>query len=349
MYADLNNWLCHPDNAADECSLNQDVSHVAADGSISVETHQPTSDPAVDCLYIYPTVSADMTVNSDLLPGGEEIFAVTNQVARLNSVCRVYAPLYRQVSINGLFEGGADRELAYADVLEAYDVYMEHHNDGRGVFLIGHSQGALHLTRLIQERVETTASEHERMIAAYLFGSAVVVPNGSDVGETFVNTPLCLDASQIGCTVSYASYRTTEPPSPGLFGNSGSADTEVGCVNPAALVGDPSDLRHYFPLEVEGFFQSYVAASGPFADAAMNDSITTQFYSMPGMLAGQCVSEGGAQYLSVSIAADPADPRADDINGDLLPDWGLHIIDVNLTMGDLVELATMQAQAWLEK
>ena len=57
-------------------------------------------------------------------------------------------------------------------------------------------------------------------------------------------------------------------------------------------------------------------------------------------------------WLSIAINADPADPRADDIpgdvviNGEVLADWGLHLVDVNLAMGNLVELAKTEGAAW---
>ncbi|MNC96966.1 hypothetical protein D3C83_144780 [compost metagenome] len=57
----------------------------------------------------------------------------------------------------------------------------------------------------------------------------------------------------------------------------------------------------------------------------------------------------GHQYLEVTIAADASDPRADDIEGDLTEGWGLHLIDVDVALGDLVALATTQAEAWLAR
>jgi hypothetical protein len=67
---------------------------------------------------------------------------------------------------------------------------------------------------------------------------------------------------------------------------------------------------------------------------------------MPGLVHGACTSEGGASYLAISVDADPTDPRADDIGGDLLPGWGLHLVDVELGGLDLVALAGAQIEAW---
>ena len=83
--------------------------------------------------------------------------------------------------------------------------------------------------------------------------------------------------------------------------------------------------------------------------------VTTPFVSVPGLLTGQCVSKDGFDYLSVRINADPNDARTDDIAGDVkvgpivLKDWGLHLIDVNLAMGNLVDLVGTQSQAYLAR
>ena len=80
--------------------------------------------------------------------------------------------------------------------------------------------------------------------------------------------------------------------------------------------------------------------------------MTTPFVSAPGLLSARCVSEGPFTYLSVYVNGDPADPRVDDITGDILimgqplKDWGLHLIDVNLAMGDLVALVGEQSKAY---
>ena len=78
----------------------------------------------------------------------------------------------------------------------------------------------------------------------------------------------------------------------------------------------------------------------------------TAFVTLPGLLSAQCASTGGANYLSVHVNADPADPRTDDVPGDVvagktvLADWGLHLIDVSLAYDDLVALVPQQLAAW---
>jgi hypothetical protein len=71
------------------------------------------------------------------------------------------------------------------------------------------------------------------------------------------------------------------------------------------------------------------------------------------MLTSECVANDTASYLAISIHADPAGPRATDIGGDIvaggqvLADWGLHLIDVNLAMGNLLDIVGQESKAYL--
>ena len=80
--------------------------------------------------------------------------------------------------------------------------------------------------------------------------------------------------------------------------------------------------------------------------------MTTPFVKVPGLISAECVNSGGFSYLAVTVNADPKDPRTDTIvgdvvaNGTVLKDWGLHLLDMPVAMGNLVELAGTQAAAW---
>jgi hypothetical protein len=60
-------------------------------------------------------------------------------------------------------------------------------------------------------------------------------------------------------------------------------------------------------------------------------------------------------YLAIHLNADPASPRTSEIPGDIvvggvtLKDWGLHVIDANLFMGNLVDVVGEEAKAWRAK
>lgn len=349
-YAQGAHWLCHPDDADENvCERDLDATIVNADGSTEVAPHEPASDPAIDCFYVYPTISSDESANSDLEPQEDaEIRGVLNQFARLNAVCRTFAPVYRQRTLGAMFAGEDDpatRDVAYDDVVDAWKHYVAHDNDGRGVLLVGHSQGAGLLGRLIQEEIDDEPLLRDRLVAAYLIGAGIGVPEGEDVGGDFANVPLCRAADQIGCVVTYASFRATAgPPANSFFGRPwrgpGTEPVEglaAGCTNPAALGGGSGDLTPYFATD----------NAKPFGDAPPADApeVTTAWVTMPGLVTSECVERDGFTFLEITVHAD-AGPRTDDIGGDLTPQWGLHLIDVNLAMGNLVELAGAQAAAY---
>jgi hypothetical protein len=355
IYQSLDPWLCHPgqDAADNVCLGNLDATSVAADGTATIEPHMPAADPLFDCFYVYPTASADNAGNSDLEANDEEIFIVRNQAARFSSVCRVFAPIHRQVTLSVIFNDAlvGDRELAYGDVVDAFKHYIANENEGRGFILIGHSQGSAHLARLIQDEVEQRPDVEKRMIAAYLLGTTIAVPEGADVGGTFQSTPMCKAADQTGCLVTYSSWRDRDPPdSDALFADTGDPNTVAACVNPASLTGEKAILKPYFPREVEGVFTVALGdGSSPYADPAAHDPIATPYYTMPDFIESECVDRNGYQYLEISVMAVPEDPRADDFNGDFrnATGWGLHLVDVSIALGNLIELAESQGAAWL--
>ncbi|OWY60315.1 hypothetical protein B7486_69830 [cyanobacterium TDX16] len=221
---------------------------------------------------------------------------------------------------------------------------------------MGHSQGSAHLSRLIAEEVDPNPEVRERLVAAHLAGWGVDVPPGETVGGTFQDVPLCEADDQVGCATSWASFRATAPPPEGaFFGQSRSSGDPAACTNPADLAsgvgGEPVVLDAVFPADPSGGLLSSLGAGGdpqPYLDPEVGE-VTTPFVAVPGLVTGACAEEGGYAFLSVGVEGDPADPRADDISGDLTPTWGLHLVDVNLVMGDLVHLAAAQAEAYVEQ
>ncbi|MFC1579265.1 DUF3089 domain-containing protein, partial [Pseudomonadota bacterium] len=85
---------------------------------------------------------------------------------------------------------------------------------------------------------------------------------------------------------------------------------------------------------------------GPYSDPERNESITTPFVKVPGLVQGECIEQEGEGYFAITIDADSSDPRVDDINNDLFPGWGLHLIDIAMAQGDLVSLAERQVDKW---
>jgi pimeloyl-ACP methyl ester carboxylesterase len=163
-------WLCRPGLKIDYCNTDPSTTVIRPDGSSSIERIADTRAP-VDCFYVYPTVSQEHGGNADLRIQTPEKAAVVAQAARFAQVCRVFAPVYRQTTAYG----GGSPDVAYESVLSAWRDYLAHWNHGRGVVLIGHSQGASVLERLIGDE---TRSVRKHLVSALLLGGSV--PVGAD-------------------------------------------------------------------------------------------------------------------------------------------------------------------------
>ncbi len=353
-YTSPANWLCRP-GRTDACSQDETATVVQANGSESVENWSADPNAPVDCFYVYPTVSTEPTPNSDMIPGPGETRVVQGQIERFASKCRVYAPMYRQITLAALtaFMTGrpvaADRMLAYNDVRDAWNEYLAHDNHGRGVVLIGHSQGSLVLTALIKNEIEGKPVQ-KQIVSAILAGTSLQVPAGKDVGGDFKTMTLCRSATQTGCVVTFASFRAAVPPPSGSrFGQGNSAGMTAASVNPASLAGGKGDLKAYLPSDRVG-----LSPQAPVEWVKGQKNPVTPFVTPPGLLSGECVSDAHGSYLAVTVNADPKDPRTDDISGDVIiggqvqANWGLHLIDMNLVMGNLLDIVDAQSKAWLK-
>lgn len=354
-YTKADAWLCRPDLAGGACAQPLDTTVIAADGKRTAKPFKKAANPAFDCFYVYPTVSTDPTPNSDMTPDPAEMRVVQAQAARFGEVCRVFAPMYRQVTLTALrsMMAGqpltADRVIGVNDVRAAWNDYLRRDNGGRGVVLIGHSQGSAVLKELIKTDIDGKPAQ-DRIVSAMLIGMNVGVPEGKDVGGEFQSMPLCRSNTQTGCVVTYVSFRhDSPPPANSRFGKAEAAGQVAGCTNPAALAGGKAVTRNYLAAGQVGSS----AAPAPWTrDGA---AVTTPFVQASGLLTAECVKTPGFNYLAVTVNADPADARTDTIVGDVmaggtvLKDWGLHLIDVNIAQGDLIALADTQAKAWKAK
>ena len=330
-------WICRPDLADDECR-DLDVTVVAPDGTTTVEEREPAADPPIDCFYVYPTVSADPPPLADLewTPEDNEARTVVAQAAQYAQTCRVFAPVYRQIPLAGLGQASEEaRATAYGDVLDAWQTYISQWNDGRGVILIGHSQGTGHLTKLIAEEIDGVPALQDRLVSAHLFGGSIQAPEGELAGGAFQEIPACTAADEAGCVVTWSSYPAANPPgADGIFGRSGE-DGRALCVDPLELLGE----EHGNPVApVNGPLVGGVGVEGDFS---------TPFISLPDGTDLSCESTADHDYLAVATADDarPLDSLTVETLGHT---WGLHLFDMTVALDDLVALAQRQADAYAQ-
>jgi Protein of unknown function (DUF3089) len=347
-YAQDSTWICLP-GRADACGGPLATTALNANGYGSSGQVLPAKDAKVDCFYVYPTISRDPGLNSDLVPGLEENATAAVQLARFGSVCRTFAPLYRQVTLAALPRAFAGEDLranfatAYGDVLAAWKDYLARRNQGRSFVLIGHSQGSIHLLQLLAEEIEGKPVA-KNMLSAILLGWPVEVPAGKLIGGSLKSTPLCAKVGQTGCVITYMTFRASSPPSADAFlGRAARAGMTAGCTNPAALGGGRAKLDSYW------FTLSPVQPGAEPVVWSSQGNPPTPFLRTEGLVTAECRHDGQAGWLAVAENADSKDARTDRIPGDvyvmgkLNPGWGLHVVDMNVAQGDLIRLVEAQA------
>jgi hypothetical protein len=344
-------WLCKPGLADDPCTSPLTATVVQTDGKTSIEAAAVNAKAPIDCFYVYPTVSKQTTENANLHIEAQETSVAISQASRFSQVCRVYAPMYPQVTLAALNSGKRVSTTAsitaYIAVVKAFSEYLAKYSDGRGFVLLGHSQGALILEQLIKGVIDPNPALRRRLVSADLMGGNVLVPKGRLVGGTFEHVPVCQAAAQTHCVIAYSSF-LKEPPNPSFFGRQSSpllqpgvlnVGKEVVCVNPALArqSGASGALLPYAPTtnSSQGLFAQPATASTPWVGA-------------PGEYTAQCHKEHGASWLQINPVGPAIDPP-EYVKEGLGPEWGLHVYDVNIALGNLVHTTAIQSAAYASK
>lgn len=340
-------WLCRPGADPNPCAGSLRTTVRTFGKQPKVVTPERMKRRAVDCFYVYPTVSQQSGPVANLRIEAAQTSIANYQAARFSEVCKVYAPMYRQLTLTAILTGGAtaqDRENAYADVKTAFDEYLAA-NPQRPFVLIGHSQGSGVLKRLMREEIDPDPALRGRLLSAMLTGSTVAVPKGQTVGGDFANIPVCTRKGQISCVISFATFGQA-PPADSLFGRVRTTTDlpegptyEAACTNPASLRDNKrTEIVSYvrgtpIPGALGSVARSVYGGNPPTAK--------TPWLRPADRYRAKCVHSGDSHVLMVtpigkSLRLRPAPS----------PGWGLHLLDVNLPLGDLVKLVRAQQTSY---
>ncbi len=176
---------------------------------------EAAAEPAASVFYVHPTTFLDNSAWNGRIEDPESRDRtgkfVRAQASAFNHVGAIWAPRYRQAAFGAFLSTGENPrrafDLAYGDVLAAYEHFIRSAPADRPIILAGHSQGALHLIRLLRERV-AEAPEAERIAAAYLVGW----PISETADLPFLPLPACERPDQSACILSWQSF--AEPADP---------------------------------------------------------------------------------------------------------------------------------------
>jgi hypothetical protein len=346
-------WLCKPGQNPNPCFGSLQTTVIDPSGQSHVENPRNAKKPPIDCFYVYPTVSDDKTENSDLSIDPEEISIAQYQASRFSQRCRVFAPMYRQLTLQGLGSTPPPEALltAYGDVRAAWKEYMRRYNHGRGVVLVGHSQGSGMLQELVRQKIDRFPAARSRLLSAMLLGGNVTVAQGRKVGGVFNHVPACTRPQRLACVIAFSTFNKPAPDNaifgkgPGVltqaFGQVGPANPEVLCTNPAALRGGAGALHTLAPtapfIGTIGFGISILYNGSP-------PTAATPWVEPQDHYTGQCVQSNGANVLMLSPvgAARQLTPVPDDA-------WGLHLADGNIALGNLVDVVGAETKAFLKR
>ena len=329
-YSKPASWACRPGVDDGTCSANLDAVKIDTANGRTPAPHVIAKDAPIDCFYVYPTASLDPTMFSDLTLDEKEKQSIHGQAARLTARCRLFVPIYHQFTMAALRwtmahpGGNTDFNIPYRDVLAAWKSYLAHDNKGRGVVLVGHSQGAIILKRLIVEEIDGKPAQ-KLLVAAYLAG------NPDLNAQSFHAVKPCAAADQTGCVVAWSSYLDNYV-GPRFFGGTPSGVAPL-CVNPAAIAGGKGALETYLSKP------SFAPETDP------------PYVELAGQMTAECVADPAGAVLRIHIEPGPAAGLLGVVlqKYSPMPAWGEHPLDISLVQGNVIDLIGSQTAAWLAR
>jgi hypothetical protein len=350
-------WLCKPGKKPDPCApgLSTTVYNPPLTQAVGVQHPKAVKNPPIDCFYVYPTVSDEKTGNSDLKIEDTETSIALYQASRYSQYCRVFAPMYRQVTLAGAGLPGtsgssskANAKLGPKDVTNALKDYFKHFNHGRGVVFIGHSQGSGVLRQVLAKQIDPHPALRKRLVSAILMGGNVLVKGNTGVGGDFKHIPACRSNTQLGCVIAFSTFDQT-PPSDTFFGKPRpllgapvKKGTRVLCTNPANLRGGSGKITPISPSAP--FAPGSTLAVGIVLLNFKQPTPSTVYWTAPNAYSARCERSNGANVLMIKArnGAPTATPAP-------TPEWGLHLLDANVALGNLIGIVHSESKAFARR
>jgi pimeloyl-ACP methyl ester carboxylesterase len=252
---------------------------------------------------------------------------VRGMASPFNAASEIWAPRYRQATMGAFLtkaeEGQQAIDAAYADVREAYRYFLESVDDDTPIVLVGHSQGSLHLLRLLRDEVKDSAVAG-RVVAAYAIGWPISVEH--DIPA--LGIPACATPDQTGCVLSWSSFAEPADPAPLMrtyaestgFDGQPRGDSQILCTNP-----------------LTGTFGGEAAASANLGTLKPDNSISTGEL-VPGAVPARCDARG------LLLIGDPPE-----MGSYVLPGNNYHVYDIPLfwanTKADVIRRVDAFVQA----
>ena len=303
-YASDVSWIAMP-------SLSTDPSRWVPDGVVTTKVDRPAA-----TFFIHPTTylerdrwNAPLTLADDA--ARRTAVFVQSQASVFNAVSDIWAPRYRQAAYGAFLLRSEDArqalDLAYRDVLAAFDAFLAAQPEGKPIILVGHSQGSLHLSRLLVDRRDALKG---RLVAAYVVGWPLSAT--ADLPAAGLNA--CASAEESGCVMSWQSF--AEPANVSLV-----LDAWAGTKGPTGIERRRADMVCTNPLSGGAAADAPASANlGTLVpDAGMGTADLT-----PGLVGARC--EDG--FLLIGGAIPSLGPY-------VLPGNNHHVYDYALFWGSI--------------
>ncbi|MBK7358540.1 MAG: DUF3089 domain-containing protein [Saprospiraceae bacterium] len=170
-----------------------------------------------DVFFLHPTSYLDgkkhntwnAALNDEKINNKTDLGSILYQASLFNNVGKIYAPRYRQAHLYAFFSKDTSSskkalDLAYNDIKQAFEYYLEHYNNGRPIILAGHSQGARHLIHLMKDYFDNNILRR-KLVVCYALGFPIPT-------DLYKFLKPCEDSNETGCICSWRSYKIGHEP-----------------------------------------------------------------------------------------------------------------------------------------